>query len=471
MIMKRILWLGSGILLMLAALTAQQSDVVIKLTQGERPVMAVPDFRGAGAAAGLMAAFNQTLWSDIESSGLFKMASKSMYPLNAPQQPSDFVQPPPPQAPSRTRRGRSAPPQPTSGGGRWLQDWAGPPVNANYLAMGYTAAQNDVLVLYGWLLNAQRENAATAQMLGKRYFGSLDENGARKIAHEFAADIIGQFGGQSLLNTKIFFISTRSGHKELWSMDPDGSNQKQVTRFNSLTIQPAVAPDGSRVACVSYAQGNPGIFVLSVATGGRLPFYNQRASVNATPDFTPDGKQIVYSSSAGGGGWTNIYIAGVNGQDFRRVSNVRAVEVEPKVNPKTGSEIVFVSGRSGPQQIYRMNIDGANVERLTPGEGEASNPSWHPDGQIIAYSWTRGYATGNFNIFMMDVATRNYTQLTHGAGRNENPSWAPDGRHIVFASTRSGSSQIWTMLANGQQLRQLTTQGSNLSPVWGKVVQ
>ncbi|MFB3828019.1 MAG: translocation protein TolB [Bryobacteraceae bacterium] len=465
--MKR-LWLGSGILAMLAALSAQQSDVVIKLTQGERPIMAIPDFRGAGAAAGLMAAFNETLWSDIESSGLFKMASKSMYPLNVPQQPSDLTQPPPPEAPSRTRRGRTPPP-PTSGGGRWLQDWAGPPVNANYLVMGYTAAQNDVLVLYGWLLNAQRENAATAQMLGKRYFGSLDENGARKIAHEFAADIIGQFGGQSLLNTKIYFISNRTGHKELWSMDPDGSNQKQITRFNSLTIQPAVAPDGSKVACVSYAQGNPAIFVLSVATGGRLPFYNQRASVNGTPDFTPDGKQIVYSSSASG--WTQIYVANVNGTDFRRLSNVRAVEVEPKVNPKTGSEIVFVSGRSGPQQIYRMNMDGANVERLTPGEGEASNPSWHPDGQIIAYSWTRGYATGNFNIFVMDVATRNYTQLTHGAGRNENPSWAPDGRHIVFASTRTGSSQIWTMLANGQQLRQLTSQGSNWSPVWGKTAQ
>jgi TolB protein len=87
---------------------------------------------------------------------------------------------------------------------------------------------------------------------------------------------------------------------------------------------------------------------------------------------------------------------------------------------------------------------------------------------LIAYAWTRGYATGNFNIFVMDVATRNYTQLTHGAGRNENPSWAPDGRHIVFMSTRSGRPQIWTMLANGTQLRQLTTQGSNWTPVWGK---
>jgi TolB protein len=188
--------------------------------------------------------------------------------------------------------------------------------------------------------------------------------------------------------------------------------------------------------------------------------------MNATPDFTPDGKQIVYSSTASG--WAQIYIANLDGTNFRRISSSRTIEVEPKVNPKTGNEMVFVSGRSGPQQIYRMNMDGANIERLTPGEGEASNPSWHPDGQAIAYAWTRGYATGNFNIFVMDVATRNYTQLTHGAGRNENPSWAPDGRHLVFMSTRSGSPQIWSMLANGKQLQRLTTQGSNWTPIWGR---
>jgi TolB protein len=105
---------------------------------------------------------------------------------------------------------------------------------------------------------------------------------------------------------------------------------------------------------------------------------------------------------------------------------------------------------------------------LTTGEGQASNPSWHPDGQHVAFAWTRGYAPGNWNIFVMDVGTRSYVQLTYGAGRNENPGWAPDGRHIVFSSNRSGSEQIWTMLADGTQLQQLTTQGQNTMPVWGK---
>jgi TolB protein len=206
--------------------------------------------------------------------------------------------------------------------------------------------------------------------------------------------------------------------------------------------------------------------VFSVDPVRDLRFYNQRVSVNGTPSFTPDGKQILYMSSAGG--CCRIFIANLDGTGFRPITSGGFIDTEPKVNPKTGSEMVFASGRSGPEQIYRANLDGADLERLTDGTGEASNPSWHPDGQILAFAWTRGYMAGAWNVFIMDVASHQYTQLTHGQGKNENPSWAPDGKHIVFGSTRGGRSQIYSMLANGTQVQQLTTQGENTRPVWGK---
>jgi TolB protein len=68
----------------------------------------------------------------------------------------------------------------------------------------------------------------------------------------------------------------------------------------------------------------------------------------------------------------------------------------------------------------------------------------------------------------MNVATKEYVQLTHGDGKNENPSWAPDGVHIAFAKTRGRYSQVYTMLADGTQLQQLTTLGQNERPVWGR---
>jgi len=454
----------------LCLLTGQDARITIDRSGGRVPAIAIPDFRGAGDAQKFMAAFNETLSADVRASGLFKLVPKTSLPTFVPQQPSDFQPPasaaPPPQ-PTRGRKQAPAPVVPTNGGGRWMKDWSGPPAQADFLAFGYTASQNGVLVLQGWFYDLSKD-MANAQLIGKRYLGSVDEPGARKIAHEFAADIITLFGGQSLFGTHIYFTSDRTGHKEIWMMDPDGKNQRQITRFNNISTYPTVSPDGSKIAFTSWVKGQPAIFIFSVDPVRDLRYYNQAASVNQAGSFTPDGKQIVYASSAGTGRCCRIFAANLDGTGFRPISSSSAIEVEPKVNPKTGTDVVFSSGRSGPQQVYRMSMDGADVERLTPGIGEASNASWHPDGQRIAFAWTQGYSTGAFNIFTMNVANKEYVQLTHGDGKNENPSWAPDGVHIVFAKTRGRSSQIYTMLADGTQLQQLTTTGQNERPVWGR---
>src|SRR5882724_3550266 len=142
---KKIVVAGLGILRLGAVSRAQ--DVIIKITGGEKkPFIAVPDFRGAGGSAPYMSVFNQTLFSDIQDSGLFNMAGKSMYPLVTPQQPSDF-QEPGPNAPLRR------PP--------WLTDWSSPPVSAKWLAFGYGAAQNNQLVLSGWLFDVTQPNVTS----------------------------------------------------------------------------------------------------------------------------------------------------------------------------------------------------------------------------------------------------------------------------------------------------------------------
>src|SRR5690348_11589531 len=241
--MNKIIWFALAVCTGAPVLFGQGPDIRIVLNQGERPHMAVPDLRGSGAAQPLMGTFNQTLWSDLDSAGLFSMVPKTSYPTMVPQQPSDFRQAPTPEETARTRK-RREPAAPTSGGGLWMSDWSSPPVSANYLAIGYTAVQNDVLVLYGWLLDLSRGTPSNAQVFGNRYLGSVDQAGARKVAHEFAADILKIFGQPSLFGTKIIFVSDRTRNKEVWMMDWDGSNQRQVTQFKSLTIMPAVSPDG-----------------------------------------------------------------------------------------------------------------------------------------------------------------------------------------------------------------------------------
>ena len=124
--------------------------------------------------------------------------------------------------------------------------------------------------------------------------------------------------------------------------------------------------------------------------------------MNGQPSFTPDGKQIVYSSSAGR--CCRIFIAGADGRGFRPITSGGFLDAEPKVNPKTGGTIVFSSGRSGPEQIYMMNMDGADIERLTDGTGEASNPSWHPDGQFLAY-FALGFVSSKLPTRQMPMPT------------------------------------------------------------------
>jgi TolB protein len=458
--MKKILCILGAASVTLLAVAAQDINIVIN--RGQKPALAVPDFRGDGQAQAFMGAFNQTLWSDLQSGGIFRMVPKTQYPTSIPQQLSDFRVPPPGQA------------SPSGGGGLWLSDWSSPPAQANYVAVGYTAPQSGMFVLRGWLVDLSVGAPANAGALAKTYIEPLDEAGARKAAHEFAADILERFGAKSLFGTHIYFVrrtgTLKNPVQEIWVMDPDGKNQKQITHLNALSDFPAVSSDGTKIAFNSYAIGNPAIFVFSVDPVRDLRFYNQRGtSVMAEPSFTPDGKQVVFMSSAGTEHCCRIFIANSDGSNMRPITAPGSINAEPKVNPKTGAEIAFSSGRSGPEQIYVMSMDGTAVERLTNGTGEASNPSWHPDGQFLAFAWTRGYMAGAFNIFIMDVAKpSSYQQLTHGEGKNENPSWAPDGKHIVFMSNRTGVSQIWSMLADGTELQQLTTSGNNQHPVWGK---
>ena len=445
-----LVWLGA-----VSGLSAQQINVQVDKNPG-KPHIAVPDFRAAGAASSLVSAFNTTVANDLASSPVINFVPKTFYPVQIPQQPSDLIAG---VAPSTAGAVKAE--------GNRLTDWSLPPISSNYLGIGYGADTNGQFVVFGWLYSTAPNlpSLQQAQVFGKVYTASLDEKGAVDAGHRYAADILAQFGGKSLVGTRIVFVSDRSGSKEIWVMNWDGTDQRQLTRYGSITTFPSASPDGRMVAFTTYASGRPAIQIFSLATGRKLPFYNQRASMNSFVTFTPDSKRVIFSSTAGGGP-TQLYMANIDGSGFHRVTASGAIEVEAKINPKTGTNLIDVSGRSGLPQIYQMSLEGTDVHRVSAGTGEATNPSWAPDGAHIAFAWTKGFEPGNYNIFAMDVFSRQTVQLTANEGRNENPSWAPDGSHIVYASKRGRSSQLWVMNADGTGKHQLTQSGNNEKPFW-----
>lgn len=405
----------------------------------EKARVAVADFaaRTPGSQA-LTKAFNDALSADLEYCGILELVSKSFFPLQIPSVPGQL---------------RHA-------------EWNAAPAGAHFVAYGNLEARGSELVVEAWLNDVR--NASAPPALAKRYRGDATEEGARRFAHQFADEIVSLLSGglPGIASTQIAFISNRTGTKEVWIMDADGANQRPLTALRSISLTPRWSPDGTRIAFTCYATAggvtSAQICMHSLETGKPVAFARYRGT-NSAPAWSPDGSKLIFMSSMHGD--PELFMIDSTGGNLRRITYSAGADTSPAWNPKTGQQIAFVSDRGGVPQLYLMNADGSNVEKLAlPDMGYVIDPAWSPNGQLLAFSWRR--PSGNYDIYVMDVATRQLVELTRDAGRNERPSWAPDGRHIVFESTRTGTRQIWTMLADGSNARPLTTQGHNESPNW-----
>ena len=406
----------------------------------EKVRLAAADFKASTQDAknpDLLKVFNDTLWNDLESAGIFDMVSKSFYPLGAVGNPTDVK----------------------------FAEWSAPPPNASMLAFGNLGATGNNLTVQGWLYDVK--NTASPQVLGKQYADAATSDAARKIAHKFANEIIFRLGGgiPGIAESQIFFVSSCSGHKEIWAMDYDGANQHQITHLGTISLSPRISPDGSRLAFSSLTKAGWEILMYSMDLN-RLVSFPKFGGTNLSPAWAPDGTRLAFSSSRSGD--PEIYVVDQSGGSLKRLTNFKLPDVSPVWNPKTGAQIAWVSGRTELPQVYTMESDGTNVQRMTD-QGYAVSPTWSPNGQFLSLAWTRHYGPGEpgaQDIYLMDVASRQWVQLTHDAARNDFPSWSPDGRHIVFQSSRAGGEQIWTMLADGTNQKQLTFTGSNTQPNW-----
>ena len=408
----------------------------------DRIRIAAADLKPVGVdpqGPGLKATFDATLYSDLASAGIFDLVSKSLSPQTTPGSPQEIN----------------------------LPQWSSAPANAAMVAFGSLSADNGRLSVYGWLFDTR--NTANPQVLGKQYNEAASQEMARTIAHRFADEIILRLGGgiNGIAETKIYFVSTRSGSKEIWVMDYDGQNQHAITHLGTTSISPRISPDNSRLAFSSLGPEGWSIRMYSLDLNRMVAFPAGIAGgSNFSPAWSADGSKIAFSSARTGD--SEIWAADASGGNLRRLTNFRGPDVAPTWNPRSNAQLAWVSGRTGEPQIYTMEQDGSHVQRITDS-GYAVSPSWSPNGQLLAFSWNRKYGPGDpggVDIHVIDIASKNYIQLTHESGSNDYPFWAPDNRHIVFERTISGHTQIWSMLADGTEQHQLTHTGNNFMPNW-----
>jgi Tol biopolymer transport system component len=264
-------------------------------------------------------------------------------------------------------------------------------------------------------------------------------------------------------NGRIAFTAARDANSEIYTMSPDGSNQRRLTSDPSTDVDPAWSPDGMRIAFTSNRSGSDDIWVMDAQGGGGTRLTTSPAN-DVNPAWSPGGRNLVFASTRDGNG--EIYVMNEDGSGQARLTTNAAPDAVPAWS-SDGSKIAFTSGRDGNNEIYVMNVDGTGQTRLTTDGADDTSPSWSPDGSRIAFTSDRD---GNYEIYVMNAQGGDLTRLTRNTAIDLDPAWSPDGNLVTFMSRRDGDAEIYTMNANGTgQTRLTTSPADDTTPDWQAV--
>lgn len=328
-------------------------------------------------------------------------------------------------------------------------------IGAEALIQGEITYQNNTLILEARLYDVVKREL----IVGKRYIGEIAD--LSRMVHRFANEVVLALTGEpSFFQTKIAFVSDLSGHKEIYLMDFDGRNQRQLTKHQSICLSPRFSPDGNYIVFTSYKMGNPDLYLKDLRNGEekRIAHF---PGLNISPSWSPEGKRLALTLSKDGN--PEIYLMNLEGSALIRLTDHPAIDVSPSWSPD-GKKIAFVSNRGGSPQIYILDLASKEVQRLTFEGKYNTHPAWSPRGNLIAFD---SLIDNNHNICVIRPDGNGFRILTANMGRCEAPSWSPDGRHLVFSSNREGGPHLYLINLEGTQIKKLTfSRGSDTYPNW-----
>lgn len=272
-----------------------------------------------------------------------------------------------------------------------------------------------------------------AAVLSKSYRGA----DLREAVHDFANDVVQWFTGQrGVFGSRIVFSLNGKSGREIAAVDMDGGRTSTLTKMGSDCLLPAFSPGGGEVAFTSYLRGNPDLWIVS-AGGGRARRVSKQPGLNTGAAWSPDGGSLAVTMSYEGN--SEIYkISPADGGIRNKLTTNPAIDSSPAFSPD-GSQIAFVSNRQGSPQIFVMPSSGGAAKRVTFLGKYNQTPRWNPrTDKPPQIAFTGRDERGVFDVFLLDVKSGKVDRVTQGKGSNQEPTWSPDGRLLAYASSRGG---------------------------------
>jgi TolB protein len=403
------------LLLLIVSLSSNAHALLeIEITQGVESAMPVAITPVAGDLQIEATLLESVVFSDLHRSGYFSIIDKKKYPQQSVK--LDQVDYP---------------------------SWRNVGIEA-LITMTATASDEGKVRVQFELYDLVRKN----RVLGHSV--TTKKNQLRKVAHKISDLVFEKLTGiKGAFSTRIAYISeasSKSGKKyQLQIADADGYNPRTVFSSSKQLLSPAWAPDGRRLAYVSFESDRTEIFVQDVTTGKRNKISSE-PGINSAPAWSPDGTSIALTLSFDGD--PDVYILDVESRKLRKLTDHYGIDTEPAWSPD-GRFVYFTSNRSGAPQIYRVSFGGGSPKRMTFEGSYNAAPSVSADGKFLAmvHRDDVGYRIG-----LLDIERNSLRLLTDGT-LDEAPSFAPNGSMIIY-STRYNNSTVLSAVSSDGRVRQ-----------------
>ena len=277
-------------------------------------------------------------------------------------------------------------------------------------------------------------------------------------------------------NGKIAFESDRTtgrgvdnptGDSEIFTVNPDGTGLKQLTKNTSDDFDPSYSAKGDAILFstnrdVVTTGSNIEIYVMD-SDGTDQIRLTENTVTDITPTIAPNGYSWAHERIQNG----NREIIYHAGAFEANITNSPANDRYPVFSPDS-TRIAFTSDRDGDAEVYTMDVQGMNLKNLTNNTVYDGAPDWSPNGAKIAFTSNRNT---NDDIYAMNADASGQTRLTRNATAEGFAVWSPNGGRIAFQSLRQGDYELFKMRANGEFQAPLTNNSfADLDPNWQPLV-